>query len=61
MFFCSEAPKDGSGPDRNWMVEHLDGHDVLTIHKCKWAAARSANEQAELDNTVTVKLQKRPI
>ena len=47
---------DGSGPHRNWLVEHLDGHDVLTIRKCKWAAARSASEQAEVDNAVAVKL-----
>eukprot|EP01043_Picozoa_sp_COSAG02_P022893 COSAG02_NODE_1204_length_13898_cov_42.005870_10_plen_424_part_00 len=47
---------DGSGPHRNWLVEHLDGHDVLTIRKCKWAAARSASEQVEVDNAVAVKL-----
>ena len=45
---------DGSGPDRNWLVEHLDGHDVLTIRKCKWAAARSASEQAEVEDSVAV-------
>lgn len=45
---------DGSGPDRNWLVEHLDGHDVLTIRKCKWAAPRSLAEKAEVETAVSV-------
>jgi hypothetical protein len=43
---------DGSGPERNWLVEHLDGHDVLTIRKCKWAVPRSASELAEVEESV---------
>jgi hypothetical protein len=37
---------------RNWLVEHLDGHDVLSIGKCKWAKPRSASEQVEVEGAV---------
>lgn len=30
----------------------MDGHDVLTIRKCKWAVARSASEMAEVEEAV---------
>ena len=43
---------DGSGPERNWLVEHLDGHDVLTVRKCKWVSERTASEQGEIYGTV---------
>ena len=43
---------DGSGAERNWLVEHLDGHDVLTVRKCKWVSERTASEQGEIYGTV---------
>ena len=44
---------DGFGC-RNWLVEHIDGHDVLAVRKFLWAPPRTAEQLKELEAIVGV-------
>jgi hypothetical protein len=36
----------------NWLVEHLDAHDVLAVRKFRWAPARTPDQTHELETIV---------
>jgi hypothetical protein len=43
---------NGSAASVNWLVEHIDGHDVLAVRKFRWAAARTPAQARELQRIV---------